>query len=58
MDSVNDYYDVRLKADRLAQTGIDLARAAYGELVRSDRYPALFELVLADEFESHLAFGG
>ncbi|WP_418449997.1 NAD-dependent epimerase [Alistipes sp.] len=40
VDSVNDYYDVRLKADRLAQTGIDLARAAYGEPVRSDRYPA------------------
>lgn len=40
VDNVNDYYDVRLKADRLAQTGIDLARAAYGEPVRSDRYPA------------------
>lgn len=39
LDCVNDYYDVGLKADRLAQTGIDLSRTDYGELVRSDRYP-------------------
>lgn len=40
VDCVNDYYDVRLKADRLAQTGIDLTRAGYGQPVPSDRYPA------------------
>lgn len=40
LDCVNDYYDVRLKADRLAQTGIDLDRAEYGKAVASDRYPS------------------
>lgn len=40
LDCVNDYYDVGLKADRLARTGIDLAAADYGLPVRSTRYPA------------------
>jgi len=39
VDNINDYYDVRLKLDRLAQTGIEQDRIREGELVRSSRYP-------------------
>jgi len=40
LDNINDYYDVRLKYDRLAQTGIKQDRISDSELVRSSRYPA------------------
>jgi UDP-glucuronate 4-epimerase len=39
LDSINDYYDVNLKYDRLRLTGIDPKLAQYGETVSSDKYP-------------------
>ncbi len=38
IDSINDYYDVRLKYDRLAQTGIAQSAIEYGKAVQSDKY--------------------
>ncbi len=40
LDSINDYYDVRLKYGRLAKTGIDEDAIAYNKLVQSSRYGA------------------
>ena len=50
LDNINDYYDVGLKYGRLAETGIDSARLAEGELVRSSTLPAyrFVKLDLAD----------
>lgn len=39
LDSINDYYDVRLKYGRLAETGIDREQITYGQSARSSRYP-------------------
>lgn len=39
LDSINDYYDVRLKYGRLAETGIDKNRIIPGEIVQSSLYP-------------------
>ena len=39
IDSINDYYDVRLKYDRLAQTGIAESETEYGKTVSSNKYP-------------------
>jgi UDP-glucuronate 4-epimerase len=42
IDSINDYYDVRLKYSRLASNGIDgTAAAEWGQEVRSTLHPAL-----------------
>jgi UDP-glucuronate 4-epimerase len=42
IDSINDYYDVRLKYSRLAANGIDgTAAAEWGQEVRSTLHPAL-----------------
>jgi len=38
LDSINDYYDVRLKYARLSVTGIQEDQIKYGKLVQSDRY--------------------
>jgi UDP-glucuronate 4-epimerase len=35
LDSINDYYDVRLKYGRLAETGIVREKITYGELIQS-----------------------
>ena len=35
IDSINEYYDVRLKHDRLRETGIDIRAAAWGRMVTS-----------------------
>lgn len=40
IDSINDYYDVRLKYARLAQTGIAQSAIEYGKAVQSDKYVA------------------
>ena len=40
LDNINDYYDVGLKYGRLAETGIDPARLAEGELIDSSTRPA------------------
>ena len=37
-DSINDYYDVRLKYGRLADTGIDIDAVEYDKLVESKDY--------------------
>ncbi|MFO7923803.1 MAG: NAD-dependent epimerase [Bacteroidales bacterium] len=38
LDNINDYYDVRLKYDRLAETGIEESALSYGKPVRSRKY--------------------
>ncbi len=40
LDSVNDYYDRRLKYARLENAGIDPDRLHYGDIVGSEKYPA------------------
>lgn len=40
LDSINDYYDVRLKYGRLAKTGIDEKAIAPNKLVQSSKYDA------------------
>jgi UDP-glucuronate 4-epimerase len=39
LDNLNNYYDVKLKLDRLADAGIDNRQVAYNEPVVSERYP-------------------
>ena len=39
LDSINDYYDVKLKYDRLRETGIEESDVEYGKEVRSSKYP-------------------
>jgi len=39
LDSINDYYDVNLKYDRLAHAGIDRAKVAYNQEVQSSKFP-------------------
>jgi UDP-glucuronate 4-epimerase len=38
LDSINDYYDVSLKYNRLRETGIQKEHAEYGKLARSEKY--------------------
>ena len=38
LDSINDYYDVQLKYDRLAETGISQGEIEYNHLVQSKKY--------------------
>ena len=38
LDSINDYYDIRVKHGRLTETGINHADLSYGELVQSTQY--------------------
>lgn len=40
LDSINDYYDLRVKYGRLEQTGIDKADIEYNKTVQSSKYPA------------------
>jgi len=39
LDSINDYYDIRVKYGRLAKTGIDEKEIKYNKLVQSNIYP-------------------
>ncbi|MFK7906141.1 MAG: NAD-dependent epimerase [Chitinophagales bacterium] len=39
LDSINDYYDVNLKYDRLEDTGISRDAIQYNHLVQSSKYP-------------------
>lgn len=39
LDMINDYYDINLKYDRLAQAGIAREEISYGELVSSKKHP-------------------
>jgi UDP-glucuronate 4-epimerase len=38
LDSVNDYYDIRVKYGRLEETGIDYRQAEYNTLIDSSKY--------------------
>lgn len=38
LDLVNDYYDIRVKHGRLAETGIDHEKISYGQLLQSTKY--------------------
>lgn len=40
IDSINDYYDVRLKYARLSETGIAESEIEYGKAVQSTEYPS------------------
>lgn len=40
IDSINDYYDVRLKYTRLSKTGIAESEIEYGKAVQSTEYPS------------------
>ncbi|GHT53452.1 NAD-dependent epimerase [Bacteroidia bacterium] len=39
LDNINDYYTVRLKYARLAETGIAENQIEYGKLIQSEKYP-------------------
>jgi UDP-glucuronate 4-epimerase len=39
LDSVNDYYDVRVKHGRLKETGIDHTKLKYNKILQSSRQP-------------------
>lgn len=39
LDSINDYYDVNLKLDRLRKTGINPDKIQYGQTINSDLFP-------------------
>jgi UDP-glucuronate 4-epimerase len=39
LDSVNDYYDIRVKHGRLLETGIEPSNVSYNELIQSSKYP-------------------
>lgn len=55
LDSINDYYDVRLKYARLAETGIDKDNIAYNQLVKSSIYPDYSFIQLKMEDGENLA---
>jgi UDP-glucuronate 4-epimerase len=70
LDNINDYYDVRLKYGRLAETGIAREQIIYGQSVQSSSYPhytfvmlnvedreKLFDLFKSEKFDMvcHLA---
>jgi len=70
LDNINDYYDVRLKYGRLAETGIAREQITYGQSVQSSSYPRykfvmlnvedgekLFDLFKSEQFDMvcHLA---
>ena len=62
IDSINDYYDVRLKYARLADAGIDEAAARYGERVQSTLYEGYgftrLRIEERDDMERIFAGGG
>jgi UDP-glucuronate 4-epimerase len=39
LDSINEYYDVRVKHGRLAQTGVSITDVKYGQKTRSTLFP-------------------
>jgi len=54
LDNINDYYDVRLKYGRLAETGIAETDIEYGKLVQSSKYPNYRFIKLNLEDREHL----
>lgn len=59
IDSINDYYDVRLKYARLSETGIAESEIEYGKAVQSTEYPAyrFIKLQLEDRDALQKLFG-
>lgn len=51
LDSVNDYYDINLKYDRLTNAGIDRTAIQYGKLINSSKHPGyrFIQLQLEDK---------
>ena len=58
LDSINDYYDVRLKHGRLNRDGIDVSSIEYGKVVFSKAHPNLrfIKLKLEDKDELNKLF--
>ena len=58
LDSINDYYDVRLKYGRLNRDGIDVSSIEYGKVVFSKAHPNLrfIKLKLEDKDELYKLF--
>ncbi len=54
LDSINDYYDVRVKFGRLKSTGIDSGEVVYNELIQSSTYPNYQFIKLNLEDKSNL----
>ncbi|MCR9289847.1 MAG: NAD-dependent epimerase/dehydratase family protein [Bacteroidetes bacterium] len=54
LDNLNNYYDVRLKLDRLRETGIEPSKVAYNEPVRSVKYPNYTFIQLSIENAANL----
>lgn len=58
IDSINNYYDVTLKSNRLAEAGFDAGLIAYNSKVQSSRYPnySFIQLQLEDAASLQLLF--
>ena len=58
LDSINDYYDVKLKHGRLNRDGIDVSSIEYGKVVFSKAHPNLrfIKLKLEDKDELYKLF--
>lgn len=54
LDSVNDYYDINLKYDRLTNAGIDRKAIQYGKLINSSKYPGYRFIQLRLEDKEHI----
>jgi UDP-glucuronate 4-epimerase len=56
IDSINDYYPVSLKKDRLTELGIDTNTVAYNKTIQSGKYPGFqfvqLQIEEADSFSS------
>ena len=55
LDSINDYYDVRVKHGRLAVKGIINENIQYDKLVQSNRYKICFVQLNEDAEALHLS---
>jgi UDP-glucuronate 4-epimerase len=51
LDSINDYYDVQLKYNRLRETGIQIGDVSYNKIIQSSRHPSysFIQLELQDK---------
>ncbi len=60
LDSINEYYDISLKYDRLAQHGIRQSLVKYNSLIQSDVFPnySFIQLQLEDKENFDRLFAG
>ena len=54
LDNLNNYYDVKLKLDRLADSGIPSGKVAYNSRVQSEKYPNYTFIQLSIENAANL----